>query len=637
MTTTRARRRRRPLKAVPPRLPADPVTRYAQAVIAGRVVACRAVRQAAERHVRDLGRQRTAAFPYWFSPSAAQHVIDFFPQFLTLEDGTPFELTPWMQFAFGSIFGWRRVEDDGRRIQRAYICTGKGSGKTPGLAGIGLYGVGFDGEQSAEVYAAGFDRGQGDYLVRDAIRMAEDSPALAEVLEVGKHNIAHVDSGSFFRAVSSEHRSKSGPRPSLVLIEELHEHRDGTVVNKMQAGFKGRVQPLMIEITNTGDDRTSICWQHHEHSLQVLEQVLVDEEWFAFVCHLDPCAACYADGYREPRDGCLRCDDWTNPAVWPKTNPALEQGLPRLQYLQTQVNQAVAMPNDQALVKRLNFCCWTHAHRLWIPPDRWDACRVASVAETNENHACAAGFDMSEKLDLTSGVILLRVDQPEDAPTDDITITDVVDGKEVARTLNLNFYIDLIPFFWLPEETLIERVKTERIPYDVWRSGGHLQVTPGPVIDHDLIYERFTKDIGPRYRPQRVGYDAHNATQFAVALRDKGKFTIVDVPQGRKLSESFKLFEALVRLRRIRHTGNPVMGFCVANAEPKRDRYENLWIEKPSLTKRVDGLIAAVIALNQLVLLPAQRRKRKGALVYTKTGFVPARPPAGQPGDQPTQ
>ena len=143
------------------------------------------------------------------------------------------------------------------------------------------------------------------------------------------------------------------------------------------------------------------------------------------------------------------------------------------------------------------------------------------------------------------------------------------------------------------------------------------------MIDHDLIYEQVMHEIVPAYRPQRIGYDPHNATQFAVALRDKGKQLIAEVHQGRALSETFKLFEALVRLRRIRHAGKPVLSWCVSNASPKCDRYENLWLEKPSQTKRIDGVIAAVIALSQLMLLPARPRKRGRAKLWTPDGFKP--------------
>ena len=597
---------------------------------AGRIVTGRAVRLACERHLRDLARQRTIDFPYYFDPRAAKHIIDFYPTFLTLETGEPFVLTDWQRFSWGSVFGWKRVEDGGRRFQTAYIEAGKGAGKSPALSGIGLYGLDFDDEQAAEIYSAAFDQEQASIILRDAIRMASDSPELSAILDIGKYNIAHMASRSFFRAVSSEHRSKSGPRPSIVLIDELHEHRDGTVVNKMRAGFKSRRQPLLFVITNAGHDRTSICWTYHQHSLAVLEGTITDEQWFGYICQLDPCADCYAQGYRQPKDGCTTCDDWTDPAVWPKANPSLidNPNLPGAAYLQTQVDLAQAMPSEQALVKRLNFCCWTESHQVWIPPDAWRACQVAHVGE-NLVAARAAAFDLSEKLDLTACVIGIKTEAPPAESEQTIEISDFEGDQDVRKSFKLNFYVDLIPYFWLPRETLLERVRTERIPYDLWERDGHLRVTPGPVIDYDQIYDEFTTEIGAKYKPARIGYDMHNATQFALQLRDKAKYEVVEIPQGRKLSESFKLFEALVRLKRIRHAGNPVLAWCVGNAEPKRDRYANLWIEKPSQTKRIDGLIAAVMLLNQLMIMPIRKERTKGAFrVWTPEGFTRDAPPA---------
>ena len=388
----------------------------------------------------------------------------------------------------------------------------------------------------------------------------------------------------------------------------------------MQAGFKRRKQPLQIEITNAGHSRETVCWEHHQHSTRVLEGVIEDDAWFAFICHLDPCDKCFEDGYRQPNDGCAHCDDWTDPAVWPKANPSIGATIQE-SYLQEQVDLARGIPSRQALTKRLNFCIWTTSHNVWIPPDAWDACRVDHVAASNAGRACAVGFDMSEKLDLTAGVVALRV--ADDRAADDVELTDNVNGTEVKRTLSINFHVELTPLFWLPEDTLRERVRNERIPFDVWQQVGHLRVTPGPVIDHDQIFEEYMTEIASVYRPQRVGYDAHNATQFAVSLRDRGKQTIAEVRQGRALSESFKLFEALVRLRRIRHAGNPALGWCVSNAEPRRDRYENLWLEKPSVTKRIDGVIAAVMALSQWVVLPATPRRRGVPTLWTPDGFVP--------------
>lgn len=618
----------------------DPVTRYAHDVRDGRVVAGRAVKLACARHLRDLDRQQTESFPYYFDAVAAQHFIDFCPTFLTIYDGRPFVLPRWLQFVWGSVFGWKRVADGLRRFTAVYKETAKGSIKTPGDAAVGLYCLAFDDVQNGEIYSAGFDKGQASLILNDAIKMANDSPDLVEILDVGTYNIAHPASNSFFRAVSSEHRSKSGPRPSVVLVDEEHEHRGPTLVNKLIAGFKFRKQPIFSISTNAGHDRTSICWQHHDKSLKVLDQAIVDEQWFAFICHLDPCETCFLEGHRQPKEGCQDCDDWTDPAVWPKANPALEDlGLPGIEYLQRQIDTAISMPEDQALVQRLNCCIWTETHQVWISADDWNACKRSAVSQAYEGRACAAAFDMSEKLDLTACVVALRVPDEPTRETDTIELLDNVDGDEVSKTLEIDFCVELIPYFWLPEETLIKRVRTERIPFDLWArtpstQSPYLRVTPGPVVDQNLIQEQFVQDIGPRYRPDRVGYDKYNATTFMLQLRDKFKYTVVEVPQGRALSESFKLFYALVRLRRILHDGNPVMGWCVSNAEPHRDRFENLWCEKPSQTKRIDGLIAAVIALSQLVLLPAKRRtKHRAAKVWTPAGWVPALPP--QPEVQP--
>jgi phage terminase large subunit-like protein len=591
-----------PKKRKPPKAPVDPVTQYADDVCAGRIVASRAVRQACQRHLRDLTRQRSEAFPYYFDASAAQHIIDFFPTFLTLETGAPFVLPPWLQFSYGCIFGWKRASDGMRRFQYGYFETSKGSGKSPSAGGVGLYCMTFDGEPYGEIYSAAFDKGQASIILNDAIRMAGDSPDLAEMLEIGKYNIANLGNGSFFRAVSSEHRGKSGPRPSVVLADEIHEHRDGRVINKLTAGFKGRPQPLALLYTNSGSDKTSICWEYHQKSLAVLEGSQIDEQWFAYVCHLDPCEACYTEGYRQPKDGCKACDDWTNPAVWPKAAPALGIVI-QPKYMQDAINMALSMPSEYALKRRLNFCIWTQTHQVWIGQDLWDACKVETLS-AGPFTACTAGFDMSDKLDLTACVIARRVDDAAGVKSDVVQVTESVDGKDVTQTLNLNFCVELIPFFWLPEDTLRSRVRRERIPLDTWQRGDHLWSTPGQIIDHDMIFEQFTKTLVPKYKPTVIGYDPHNATQFGAALRDRAKLNAVEVPQGRALSEAFKWFEALVHSKRIRHLGNPVMAWCVSNCEVKYDRYRNIWVEKPSPgTKRIDGAIAAVMALKLLMVM----------------------------------
>lgn len=612
---------RKKKSARPPQRRRDPVSKYAQDVLDGTIVAGRAVRLACGRHFRDLKRERTKDFPYYFDKGNAQHVIDFFPTFLTLENGDPFVLPPWLQFCYGTIFGWKRVEDGLRRYQYGFFETSKGSGKSPSAGGIGLYGMAFDDEPYAEIYSAAFDKEQASIILNDAIRMAENSPGLAEIMTIDKYNIAHNDSGSFFRAVSSEHRGKSGPRPYYVLGDEIHEHRDGRVINKLLAGFKGRKQPLALLYTNSGSDRTSICWEYHQKSLDVLEQSMidggtVDEQWFAYISHLDACQQCFEEGYRQPRDGCDRCDDWTDPTLWMKVAPALGIVI-QPKYQQDAVDAAISIPSEWAMKRRLNFCIWTETHTVWINPQKFDACKVDKVSTSNEElHPAAAGLDPASVLDLAAFCVALRHDDPPSADAPEKVEFDGVNeaGERVTFAYTLNFHVELIPTFWIPKETLNERVQKERIPYDVWArtpspEHPYLHATEGGAIDHDKIYH-FVKEAWKRFKIQRLGMDENQGRYLFMKLRDEGRLgeNIVSVGQGKKLSEAFKFIEILVAHKRLWHDGHPVLAWNFANAEPHEDRLGAKWIEKPSPTKRIDGAVAAAMAIKELMALPSKRK-----------------------------
>jgi hypothetical protein len=239
-------------------------------------------------------------------------------------------------------------------------------------------------------------------------------------------------------------------------------------------------------------------------------------------------------------------------------------------YLVSQVNTALTLLSEQAMIKRLNFCIWTEAHTVWIPAGCLGACKRDSLSERNDGRACAVGFDMSEKVDLTSCVVALRVDDDEDTPADTIELLDMEGEQEVRKTLSLNFSVELIPFFWIPEDTLHDRVKNERIPYDVWRTAKADPRLAGPRRrprpDLRRVHHRHRPAVpaaaGRLRPPQRDAVRRAAARQGEVHRRRRRAG-----PQA--VGDLQAVFEALVLLRRIRHAGNPVMGFCVSNAEPK--------------------------------------------------------------------
>jgi phage terminase large subunit-like protein len=531
----------------------SPVTTYAHEVLSGEIVAGPWVRLACERHLRDLelGPLRGLRF----SDERANHAIRFFHEFLMLSEGEhagrPFILQPWQQFIIGSLFGW--LGPDGyRRFRKFYGEIGKGAGKSPLAAGIGLYGLVADGEAGAEIYAAAVTRDQAGIMFTDAQHMVAASPHLSSRVDIGAHNLAMLSTNSYFRPVSSEARSLDGKRVHMALIDEIHEHRTPMVVQKMQAGTKGRRQPLIVEITNSGWDQTSICWQHHEYSTRVLEQVLEDDGWFAYVCALD------------------KDDDWRDPAVWVKGNPNLGISVTH-KYLEEQVREAQNMPAQQNIVKRLNFCIWTEQIERWLDMARWDACDAEPQIAPGQ--ACYLGLDLSSTTDITAAVAVFPAD----------------DG-----------YYDLRCHFWMPEVGIREREQRDGAPYRAWMQQGYISATEGDIVDYDVIRET-VKSLAETYEITEIPYDPWNATQLATQLGWDGA-TVVPMSQGyASLSEASKFLESLILTGRLRHGGHPVLRWMAANVAVKQGPNDSIRPVKGGLNTRIDGIVALVMGLGRVI------------------------------------
>jgi phage terminase large subunit-like protein len=254
----------------------DETTQYALDVTEGRIIAGPWVRLACKRHLNDLEDGPSRGLK-WFPPKAA-HVYTFFAC-LQLFDGDkagqPFTLEPAQQFIVGSIFGW--INDDGsRRFRTAYVEIGKGNGKTPLAAGIGLYVTVVESVRNpgAEVYAAAVNQDQAKICHRDAENFVSESPALRRRVIKTVNNLAYPRGKAYFRPVSAEGRGLDGKRVACAIVDELHEHPSAIVVDKMDKGTKGRRDALIFEITNSGYDRNSVCFHHHDYSVKVLQGML---------------------------------------------------------------------------------------------------------------------------------------------------------------------------------------------------------------------------------------------------------------------------------------------------------------------------------------------------------------------------
>jgi phage terminase large subunit-like protein len=500
-----------------------------------------------------------------FDKAAAQRAIGYYRDVLRLNggefEGLPFVLLDWQQFIVGSLFGWKTA-DGYRRFRVAYVETAKGSGKSPLAAGVGMIGLTADGEARAEIYAAATKKDQAMVLFRDAVAMFQQSPELRKRLKpsgVGENvwNLAYFEKGSFFRPISADD-GQSGPRPHIALVDEVHEHRNNTVVEMMRAGTKSRRQALIFMITNSGASKTSTCWNYHDYAAKVSAGTLVDDAFFGYVCGLDE----GDDPFRDER-------------CWSKVNPSLQGAkLPGIKYLREQVTEARGMPSKEALVRRLNFCQWTDATNPWISADIWlGAARQYDWRDLRGRRAWV-GQDLSSTTDLT-GLVLY--------------VEPVVEGEPWK----------LVPFCWLPEEGLQRKEELDRVPYLAWRTAGYLETTPGKAISKLTVVKRLA-ELSSFFDLQLVGYDRWRIEDLK-ALAADNEVTLPEMQpfgQGYKdMSPAIEAFETALLNGQVVHPGNPVFTWCASNAVTVSDDAENRKLSKEKATGRIDLMVAAVMAV----------------------------------------
>ena len=539
----------------------DKATQYAIDVTSGKILAGPDIRNSCKRHLDDLKNAKEKGL-IWDTESA-DRATDFFEKVLKLNggehEGKPFVLLPWQCFIVGSIFGWKTL-DGYRRFRMVYIESGKGSGKSPLAAGIGLYCLMADKEPRAEVYAAATKKDQAMILFRDAVAMVDQSPALSERIKksgTGQNvwNLAYLRKGAFFRPISSDD-GQSGPRPHCVLIDEIHEHKSNNVVEMMRAGTKGRTQAIIFMITNSGHNKTSVCYEYHEYGRKVAEQSLIDDTFFSFICSLDE-----------------EDDPFNDESCWAKANPSLGHTFTD-KYLREQVTQAKGMPSKESIVRRLNFCQWVEADNPWLASDIWMANELDFDIDELIGEDCYAGLDLSGTRDLT------------------------------ALSLYFPKYKKAFTEFWTPKETLLDRSKSDHVPYDAWVKQGHLFATEGRVVDYNFVAQRLG-ELTAKFNIIRMAFDPYRIKYFQRSLDDES-VSIEMTPHGQGffksqesglwMPHSIELLEKDITENNIIIKYNPCLRWNAASAVLESDNKENKVFTKRKSTGRIDGVVSLAMA-----------------------------------------
>lgn len=488
-------------------------------------------------------------------------------------DNKWFFLLPWQEQIVRDIFGI--VDADGnRQFRTAYIEIGKKNGKSELAAAIALYLLYADGEPSAEVYGAAADRSQAGIVFDVANRMVQKTPALlkrSKIMAATKRIVNYTNAG-FYQVLSAEVGTKHGLNVSGLVLDEVHAQPNRHLYDVLTKGSgDAREQPLFFLITTAGTDKESICYELHTKALDILAGRKIDHTFYPVVY------------------GLTDEDDWHDEKNWYKANPSLGQTI-NIARVREHYQEALENPAEENVFKQLRLNMWVSSLTRFIPEQIYDLGNIPIDMESLKGRDCYAGLDLSSTGDITALVLMFP---PRD---------------ETEK------YI-MVPFFWVPEDTIPLRVRRASVPYDVWHQQGFLYATEGNVVDYGFI-EHFIEELGKEYHILEIAVDRWNATMLIQNLEGDG-FTMVPFGQGFKdMSPPTKEFYKLLMEGKIIHGGHPVMRWMSGNVVVDRDAAENIKPTKAKSPEKIDGIVAAIMALDRCI-----RHEETGS-IYDERGLL---------------
>ena len=472
--------------------------------------------------------------------------------------GMPFELIDWQEQIIRDVFGILKPNGC-RQFNTAYIEIPKKQGKSELAAAVALLLTCGDFEHGGEIYGCASDRQQASIVFDVAVQMVEQCPALKNrcKLMISNKRIVYKPLGSFYQVLSAEAYTKHGLNVHGVVFDELHSQPDRKLFDVMTHGSgDARKQPLYFLITTSGSDTKSICYEQHQKARDILEGRKADNSFYPLIYGADD------------------NEDWTSEAVWRKANPSIGITVD-IEKIRAACESARQNPAEENLFRQLRLNQWVKQSIRWMPMEKWDKCNFIVDAEALKGRVCYGGLDLSSTIDVTAFVLVFPPFDDEDK-------------------------YSVLPFFWLPEDSLPLRVRRDHVQYDVWEKQGYIKTTDGNVVHYGFI-ESFIEELGTKYDIREIAFDRWGAVQMTQNLEGLG-FTVVPFGQGfASMSPPTKELMKLTLEEKLAHSGHPVLRWMMDNIFIRTDPAGNIKPDKEKSTEKIDGAVALIMALDRAI------------------------------------
>jgi phage terminase large subunit-like protein len=494
---------------------------------------------------------------FYFDKDAANKAIGFIETFITHtkgeKAGQPLILEEWQRKIVGDIFGWKHKDTGLRQYRTVFIAVPRKNGKSTMAAAIGIYMTFADSERGSEIISAAGDRAQAGIVFDIAKQMILNNPELSKRANVFRNSITNEAKGNFYKAISSDSKTKHGLNCNCVIFDELHTQPNRDLWDTLLTSTGARRQPLTIAITTSGYDRQTICYEIYEYAKKIKDKILEDTSFYSAIFEAED------------------TDDIQDPKVWKKANPNYEISL-RKEYMERESQRAIDTPSYLNTYKRLHLNIWTDSLTAWIGTKEWELCKGPIDIKKLKGKKCWAGLDLASTRDISALVLLFKEDD--------------------------KFLV--VPYFFVPKENAKKRSEKDKVDYVTWINQGFIIATEGDVADYNFIQQKII-ELKDQYDIQAICYDRWNASQLVINLQDEG-VEMDGFGQGYKsMSAPTKEFEKLILGKQIQHDGNPVMNWMLSNVAIMEDPAGNIKCAKNKSKEKIDGIISTIMALGSFM------------------------------------
>ncbi|MFO3720369.1 terminase large subunit [Staphylococcus felis] len=521
------------------------IEQYYQKIKSGDIVASKRITKQYEKLVHDMYHHPK----YIYDDAKAQRPIQFIETFCRHSKGElagkPLILDLFQKAYISALFGFVNKETGKRRYTESFFYVARKNGKTTMLSAIALYMMIADGESGAEVYSVASKRDQANILFDQAHEMIKQSPDLNKNIRKRKSDLYFAHNFSKMQSLGKNSNSLDGLNAHLVVIDELHSIQDRNLYEVMKQSQSARTQPLLIMITTAGTHRGTIFDDLYEYACNVVDGNFQDENFLPIMYELD------------------KKDEYKKQECWQKANPSLNVSK-RIEDLERKVVRAKNSANDLTGILTKDFNVRETSYKAWLTFEQINNIDTFDVRNFKDCYAIG-GADLSITTDLSCATLLF------------------VDPDTEMRYVH--------QMYWLPEDSLRERVDSDKIPYDKWHEQGLLRLCQGNTINYRDITEWFLEmlndyDITPLW----VYYDNYSARYWVDEMEANG-FKMVRTPQGAKtLSLPMQNLGADLKKHKVNYNNNPILKWCLTNTGVETDRNGNIVpVKNQSPKRRIDG------------------------------------------------